>query len=160
MRARLPSSHPCRARADRPASPGDRIAIAGDKRCLAPCAHGARPDTESLERLQIFHEIDALRVSQPEVDFFRAVVTVHHARQILSHPIWCAGQATDIEITVKEIRRIKSNLYTIIAEHTGQDIKKVADDCERDYWMIAEEAKEYGIVDEVLTKNPKKDEKK
>ncbi|MEO6832845.1 MAG: ATP-dependent Clp protease proteolytic subunit, partial [Chitinophagaceae bacterium] len=86
---------------------------------------------------------------------------LRHSRIMLHQPSSAiGGQATDIEITVNEIRRIKSNLYTIIAEHTGQDIKKVADDCERDYWMIAEEAKEYGIVDEVLTKNPKKDEKK
>jgi len=86
---------------------------------------------------------------------------LRHSRVMLHQPSSAiGGQATDIEITVNEIRRIKANLYDIIAEHTGQDVKRVAEDCDRDYWMIAEEAKAYGIVDEVLIKNPKKDEKK
>lgn len=85
---------------------------------------------------------------------------LRHSRIMLHQPSSAiGGQATDIEITVNEIRRIKNNLYDIISEHTGQEAKKVADDCERDYWMIAQEAKEYGIVDEVLTKNPKKEDK-
>lgn len=86
---------------------------------------------------------------------------LRHARIMLHQPSSAVGgQATDIDITVKEIRRVKSNLYTIISEHTGQDIEKVARDCDRDYWMIASEAKEYGMVDEVLSVNPRKDKSK
>jgi ATP-dependent Clp protease protease subunit len=82
---------------------------------------------------------------------------LRHSRIMLHQPSSAiGGQATDIEISVKEIRRVKSNLYTIISDHTGQTIERVAEDCERDYWMIAEEAKQYGIVDEVLITNPKK----
>ena len=80
-----------------------------------------------------------------------------HARIMLHQPSSAiGGQATDIEITVKEIQRIKHDLYTVIAEHSGQTLEKVAADCQRDYWMSAEEAKAYGIVDEVLTRNPRK----
>jgi ATP-dependent Clp protease protease subunit len=60
------------------------------------------------------------------------------------------GQATDIEIHAKEIIDVRSRLDEIIAHHTGQDIEKVAKDTERDYFMSAEEAKEYSIVDRVL----------
>jgi len=66
------------------------------------------------------------------------------------------GQATDIEITVNEIRKVKKELYNIIAYHTGQPVDKVEQDCDRDYWMTSQEAKEYGLVDEVLTTNPNK----
>ncbi|MEO7444281.1 MAG: ATP-dependent Clp protease proteolytic subunit, partial [Ferruginibacter sp.] len=66
------------------------------------------------------------------------------------------GQATDIEITVNEIKKVKRELYEIIAFHTGQPVDKVGIDCDRDYWMKADEAKEYGLVDEVLVMNPKK----
>ena len=80
-----------------------------------------------------------------------------HARIMLHQPSSAiGGQATDIEITVKEIQRIKKDLYTVLAEHSGQSIEKVAQDCQRDYWMSADEAKAYGIVDEVLTRNPRK----
>lgn len=80
-----------------------------------------------------------------------------HSRIMLHQPSSAiGGQATDIDITVKEIKRVKENLYTIISDHTGQDIKKVEEDCERDFWLLADEAKEYGIVDEVLKSNPKK----
>ncbi len=82
---------------------------------------------------------------------------LQHSRIMLHQPSSAiGGQATDIAITVKEIQRVKENLYTIIADHSGQTIEKVAKDCERDYWMLAEEAKAYGIVDEVLKSNPKK----
>jgi ATP-dependent Clp protease protease subunit len=70
------------------------------------------------------------------------------------------GQATDIEITVNEIRKIKRELYEIIAHHTNQSIEKVAIDCDRDYWMTSTEAKEYGLVDEVLVMNPTQKAKK
>ncbi len=86
---------------------------------------------------------------------------LRHSRIMLHQPSSAVGgQATDIEITVKEIRRIKTNLYDIIAEHTGQDVKRIEEDCDRDYWMSSSEAKDYGIVDEVLVTNPKKSEKK
>lgn len=82
---------------------------------------------------------------------------LRHSRIMLHQPSSAiGGQATDIEISVKEIKRIKNNLYTIISEHTGQDIEKVAKDCDRDFWLLADEAKLYGIVDEVLKVNPKK----
>ncbi len=86
---------------------------------------------------------------------------LRHSRIMLHQPSSAiGGQATDIEITVKEIRRIKTNLYDILSDHTGQDVKRVEEDCDRDYWMTSQEAKEYGIVDEVLITNPKKAEKK
>ena len=62
------------------------------------------------------------------------------------------GQASDIEITAREISKLKKELYTIIAEHSHQDFDKVWADSDRDYWMTAEEAKAYGMVDEVLIK--------
>ena len=63
------------------------------------------------------------------------------------------GQASDIEITAREIGKIKNELYKIISDHSGQSIEKVAQDSDRDYWMTSAEAKEYGMVDEVLLKN-------
>ena len=66
------------------------------------------------------------------------------------------GQASDIEITVNEIRKLKRELYSIISHHTGQSEEQVALDCDRDKWLTAIEAKEYGLVDEVLLMNPKK----
>ena len=66
------------------------------------------------------------------------------------------GQASDMEITVREIQKLKKELYEIIATHSGQKFSKVEKDSDRDYWMTAEEAKEYGMVDEVLSRNPKK----
>jgi ATP-dependent Clp protease protease subunit len=60
------------------------------------------------------------------------------------------GQASDIEITAREIQKLKKELYDIIANHSGQPFEKVQADSDRDYWMIAQEAKEYGMIDEVL----------
>jgi len=83
-----------------------------------------------------------------------------HSRIMIHQPsAGAGGQATDIEITVNEIRKIKNELYEIIANHTGQPVDKVAIDCDRDHWMTAMEAKEYGLVDEVLLINPKKSKK-
>ena len=62
------------------------------------------------------------------------------------------GQASDIEITAREILKLKDELYQIIAKHSGQKIEKVNKDSDRDYWMKSEEAKSYGMVDEVLKK--------
>ncbi len=64
------------------------------------------------------------------------------------------GQATEIEITFKEIQRLKDNLAATFAKHTGQPLKKVVKDMDRDFFMSAEEALEYGIVDKVLSERP------
>jgi len=83
-----------------------------------------------------------------------------HSRIMMHQPSAGAmGQASDIEITVNEIRKLKRELYDIIAHHTGQPIEKIEQDCDRDKWMTAPEAKEYGLVDEVLLMNPKKAKK-
>lgn len=80
-----------------------------------------------------------------------------HARVMIHQPMGGAeGQASDIEITAKEIQKLKKELYEIIATHSGQTYDKVWADSDRDYWMIAEEAKAYGMVDEVLVKKPNK----
>lgn len=80
-----------------------------------------------------------------------------HSRIMIHQPSGYAdGQATDIEITAREILKLKKELYDIISEHSGVTFKKVEKDAERDYWMIAEEAKEYGIIDEILVRNKKK----
>jgi ATP-dependent Clp protease protease subunit len=77
-----------------------------------------------------------------------------HARIMIHQPMGGAeGQASDIEIMAKEIMKTKRELYEIIALHSGQAIEKVEKDADRDYWMMAEEAKEYGMIDEVLLKN-------
>ena len=79
-----------------------------------------------------------------------------HSRVMIHQPSGGAeGQASDIEITAREIQKLKSELYDIIADHTGQPIKRVWKDGDRDYWMIADEAKEYGMIDEILTKTKK-----
>ncbi len=83
-----------------------------------------------------------------------------HSRIMLHQPSGGAGgQASDIEITVNEVKKIKKELYEVIAQHTGQPFDKVAADCSRDYWMTSAEAKEYGLIDEVLTINPRKGKK-
>ncbi|MCK9159778.1 MAG: ATP-dependent Clp endopeptidase proteolytic subunit ClpP [Bacteroidaceae bacterium] len=76
-----------------------------------------------------------------------------HSRVMIHQPMGgIKGQASDIEITAREIQKIKKELYTIIAEHAHVDYEKVWKDSDRDYWMTAEEAKEYGMVDEILIK--------
>ena len=76
-----------------------------------------------------------------------------HARVMIHQPLGGAqGQASDIEITAREILKLKDELYQIIAKHSGQKIEKVNKDSDRDYWMKAQEAKSYGMVDEVLKK--------
>ena len=64
------------------------------------------------------------------------------------------GQATDIEINAREILKIRDRLNRILAERTGQPLEKIERDVERDYWLDAQEAKEYGLVDEVLERRP------
>ena len=79
-----------------------------------------------------------------------------HSRIMIHQPMGGAeGQASDIEIVVKEILKIKKELYEVIAMHTGQPLEKVEKDADRDHWMTAPEAKEYGMIDEVLSKNKK-----
>ena len=74
-----------------------------------------------------------------------------HSRIMIHQPMGGAqGQASDIEITAREIQKLKKELYTIISDHSHQPFDKVWADSDRDYWMTAEEAKEYGMVDEVL----------
>lgn len=80
-----------------------------------------------------------------------------HSRIMIHQPSGGAqGQATDIEITVNEIKKLKKELYDIIAYHTGQTPEQIAEDSNRDKWLTAEEAKQYGLVDEVLFINPRK----
>ena len=80
-----------------------------------------------------------------------------HSRIMIHQPMGGAqGQASDIEITAREIQKLKKELYTIIAEHSGNSFEKIEQDSDRDYWMTAEEAKAYGMIDEVLIKPIKK----
>lgn len=77
-----------------------------------------------------------------------------HSRVMIHQPLGGAqGQASDIEITAREIGKVKKELYTIISDHSGQPFDKVALDSDRDYWMTSAEAKDYGMVDDVLMKN-------
>jgi ATP-dependent Clp protease protease subunit len=77
-----------------------------------------------------------------------------HSRVLIHQPMGGAqGQASDIEITAREIQKLKKELYDIIAKHSGQTYKKIWRDSDRDYWMTAEEAKDYGMIDEVLLKS-------
>ena len=77
-----------------------------------------------------------------------------HSRIMIHQPLGGAqGQASDIEITAREILKLKDELYQIISKHSGQPIEKVHDDSDRDYWMKADEAKEYGMIDEVLVRD-------
>ena len=76
-----------------------------------------------------------------------------HSRVLIHQPLGGAqGQASDILIAAREIEKLRTELFRIIAEHSGQKIERVAADGDRDFWMTAEEAKEYGMVDEVLYK--------
>lgn len=80
--------------------------------------------------------------------------SLKHSRVMIHQPMGGAeGQASDIEITAKEIQKLKKELYEIIAKHSNQEYDKVWKDSDRDYWMTADEAKEYGMIDEVLLRN-------
>lgn len=79
-----------------------------------------------------------------------------HSRVMIHQPMGGAqGQASDIEITAREIQKLKKELYTIIADHSGNEYERIEKDSDRDYWMTAAEAKEYGMVDEVLFREKK-----
>lgn len=80
---------------------------------------------------------------------------LRHARVMIHQPMGgVGGQASDIMITAEEIRKLKHELYAIISNHSGQTIEKVWEDSDRDFWMKADEAKEYGMIDEVLIRKP------
>lgn len=80
---------------------------------------------------------------------------LQHSRVMIHQPMGGAqGQESDIEITAREIKKLKKELYDIIANHSGQPYEKVERDADRDYWMKADEAKEYGMIDEVLSRKP------
>ncbi len=77
-----------------------------------------------------------------------------HSRVMIHQPMSGAqGQASDIEIAAKEVLKIKDELYHIISQHSGQSFDKVYEDSDRDYWMKAEEAKSYGMIDEILERD-------
>ena len=79
-----------------------------------------------------------------------------HSRVMIHQPLGGAqGQASDIEISYRLIKQMQKELYDILAYHTGQSYEKIEQDCDRDYWMRSEEAKEYGLVDEVLVRHKK-----
>jgi len=83
-----------------------------------------------------------------------------HSRVMMHQPsAGAGGQASDIEITVSQVKKLKHELYEVVAGHSGQTVEKIAADFDRDFWMTAQEAKEYGLVDEVLLLNPRKQKK-
>jgi ATP-dependent Clp protease protease subunit len=82
-----------------------------------------------------------------------------HSRIMIHQPLGGAqGQATDIDIQAKEILKVRESLNKILAEHTGQPLEKIARDTERDYFMTAEESKQYGIVDRIITTREMQDQ--
>ena len=87
---------------------------------------------------------------------FTTRCNITHSRIMIHQPMsGVQGQAADIEITSREVQKLKKELYTIISEHSGQPYKKVEKDSDRDYWMTAAEAKEYGMIDSILTRAKK-----
>ncbi len=79
-----------------------------------------------------------------------------HSRVMIHQPMGGAqGQASDIEITAREIQKLKKELYTIISDHSGKPFEQIEKDSDRDYWMTAQEAKEYGMIDEILFREKK-----
>ena len=82
-----------------------------------------------------------------------------HSRVMIHQPMGgIQGQASDIEITAREILKLKEELYRIISDHSGQPFEKVEADSDRDYWMIAREAREYGMIDKILVNSRKKED--
>jgi ATP-dependent Clp protease protease subunit len=85
---------------------------------------------------------------------------LRHSRIMIHQPSGAiGGQASDIEITAREIKKLRQELYNITAHHTGKDADTIARDSDRDFWMTAQEGKEYGLIDEVLLTNPRKEKK-
>ncbi|MBP5505645.1 MAG: ATP-dependent Clp endopeptidase proteolytic subunit ClpP [Bacteroidales bacterium] len=84
-----------------------------------------------------------------------------HSRVMIHQPMGGAqGQASDIEITAREILKLKDELYQILAEHTGKTFKQIVKDADRDYWMTAKDALEYGMIDEIVSRPAAKAAKK
>jgi ATP-dependent Clp protease, protease subunit len=80
-------------------------------------------------------------------------MALNHSRVMIHQPLGGAqGQATDIEITTREILKLKKELYEIIAHHSGHPFEKIERDSDRDYWMTSSEAKEYGMIDQIMMK--------
>ncbi|MDE5944755.1 MAG: ATP-dependent Clp protease proteolytic subunit, partial [Rikenella sp.] len=78
---------------------------------------------------------------------------LQHSRIMIHQPLGgVEGQASDIEITARQILKTKQELYSILAEHSGVKVKKIEQDADRDFWMTAQEAADYGLIDGVLTK--------
>lgn len=76
-----------------------------------------------------------------------------HSRVMIHQPMGgMQGQASDMEISVREILKVKKELYTIISDHSGKPLEQVENDSDRDYWMTSAEAKEYGMIDDILLK--------
>ncbi len=79
-----------------------------------------------------------------------------HSRVMIHQPLGgVQGQASDIEIEAQEIVRLKKELSSILAEHTGQSVDKVVEDSDRNKWMTSDEAKDYGLIDSVMRRNGK-----
>ena len=79
-----------------------------------------------------------------------------HSRVMIHQPMGGAqGQASDIEITAREIQKLKTELYTIISDHSGKPFEQVEKDSDRDHWMTSAEAKEYGMIDNILFREKK-----
>ena len=77
-----------------------------------------------------------------------------HSRIMMHQPSgYAGGQASDIQITVNEIVRARQDLYEILSQHTGQTIEKISKDAQRDFWMTSEEAKNYGLIDQVISRD-------
>jgi ATP-dependent Clp protease protease subunit len=80
-----------------------------------------------------------------------------HARVMIHQPMsGMQGQVSEMEIALKETLKVRDELYNILADHSGQPFEKISKDSDRDYWMSAEEAKAYGMIDDVLIRNTKK----
>jgi ATP-dependent Clp protease protease subunit len=80
-----------------------------------------------------------------------------HSRVMIHQPMGGAqGQASDIEITAREIQKLKKELYTIIADHSGNPFERIEKDSDRDYWLTSQEALEYGMIDKILINEKKK----
>ncbi|WP_420974532.1 ATP-dependent Clp protease proteolytic subunit [Bacillus thuringiensis] len=100
-----------------------------------------------------FAILDTMNLIKPDVQTLCMGFALPNSEIMIHQPLGGAqGQATEIEITAKRILKLKHDINKMIAEKTGQPIERVAHDTERDYFMTAEEAKEYGIVDDVVTK--------
>lgn len=84
-------------------------------------------------------------------------MALKHSRVMIHQPMGGAqGQAIDMEIQVKEISKLKNELYQILAQHTGNTFKKIEKDSDRNYWMTSQEAKDYGMIDEILVRDKDK----